>query len=161
MKIKIQSLEVSGTAKVTTQRGYLYKDLRLDLIPAYSINRQLNRKEYLRDVQASYDVEAIKNSIANAFMTSPGQKILNPTFGVDLRRYLFEPVDIFTTDMISDDITRYLPDAEPRIKIVGVSVIPDIDNQQYLVDLQINVPSLNITGLSVKARLDSAGFTVL
>ena len=143
------------------EKGYLYKDIAFDLLPAFSYNSQLNRKEYLKDVQALYDVEAVKNSIRNAFLTSPGQKILNPTFGVDLRRYLFEPVDVFTEELIEDSIKVLLPLAEPRISVVNVKVSGDPDAQQYNVELQIDVPTLNIRGLYLKSVLNSIGYTIL
>ena len=76
-------------------------------------------------------------------MTAPGQKILNPTFGIDLRRFLFEPVDDYTSEIIEDDISRRLPRLEPRITVTNVSVIADPDAQEYQIFLQINIPSLD------------------
>lgn len=161
MNIKLDSLKPDKIKETAINKGYLYKDVAFDLEPQYSFNNQLNRKEFLKDIQAIFDVEAIKNSIVNAFLTSPGQKILNPRFGVDLRRYLFEPIDEFTAESIEDDIKKKLPRWEPRITIENVSVLPNEDNLEYHITLQINVPSLNITGLSIKSKLNSAGYTIL
>ena len=161
MSIKILSLQKSKEQKNVNSSGYSYKDVDFDLKPAYSFNNQLNRKENIKDIQAIFDVEAIKNSIVNCFLTSPGQKILNPTFGIDLRRFLFEPDDIFTAEVISDDINRRLPRLEPRIKVTGVSVIPDPDAQEYQIYLQINIPSLDVEGLSIKSKLNTIGYTIL
>jgi phage baseplate assembly protein W len=161
MAIKIKSLEANSLDKTSLDNGYLYKDLALDLNPAYSYNSQLNRKEFLKDVQASYDVQAIKNSIVNAFLTAPGDKILNPTYGIDLRRFLFEPIDDFTTEIIKDDIQTNLPLMEPRITIDNIFIYPDEEENQYDIELQINVPSLGVYGLNIKSRLNSSGYTVL
>jgi phage baseplate assembly protein W len=161
MAIKIKSLEANSLDKTSLDNGYLYKDLALDLNPAYSYNSQLNRKEFLKDVQASYDVQAIKNSIVNAFLTAPGDKILNPTYGIDLRRFLFEPIDDFTTEIIKDDIQTNLPLMEPRITIDNIYIYPDEEENQYDIELQINVPSLGVYGLNIKSRLNSSGYTVL
>ena len=161
MAIKIKSLSVDNVTENALIQGYLYKDVFFDLDNEYSYNSQLNRQEKLKDIQAIYDVEAVKNSIKNHFLTAPGQKILNPTFGIDLRQYLFDPVDDFTSDIIQDDIEIKLPRSEPRIKLVNVSVEADEDNQQYNIDLQINVPSLGIYGLSIKSELKSTGYTIL
>lgn len=161
MAIKIKSLEASSLDKKSLDSGYLYKDLALDLNPAYSYNNQLNKKEFLKDVQASYDIEAIKNSIVNAFLTSPGDKILNPTYGIDLRRFLFEPIDDFTTEILKDDIETNLPLMEPRITINDIFIDADEEENQYNIELQIDVPSLGVYGLSIKSRLNTSGYTIL
>lgn len=161
MAIKIKSLEANSLDQKSLDKGYLYKDLALDLNPAYSYNSQLNKKEFLKDVQASYDVEAIKNSIVNAFLTSPGDKILNPTYGIDLRRFLFEPIDDFTTEIIKDDIQTNLPLMEPRITIDNISIDGDEEANQYNIDLQIDIPSLGVYGLNIKSRLNTSGYTIL
>jgi phage baseplate assembly protein W len=161
MAIKIKSLEVPSVSKKALANGFLYKDLSLDLSPSYSYNSQLNRNEVLKDVQAIFDVESVKNSVVNALLTTPGEKILDPTYGVDLRQYLFEPIDDFTTDLIKDDIEIKLPRMEPRIVLKSVNVVADEDNNQYNIELQIDVPSLDIYGLSIKSELASTGYTIV
>ena len=138
--IKIDSVSVSKADDNAIKQDYLYKDLFLDIKNSYSYNAQLNRKEELKDVAGLYDIESIKNSIANALLTSPGEKILNPEFGIDLRRFIFEPVDIFTTQEIRADIEENLPNFEPRIELEKVDVQALEDQQQYNIQLQINVP---------------------
>jgi len=161
LNIKIKSLEIDKISEKSLNKGYLYKDISFDLEPDTFLNAQLNRKESLKDVQALYDLEAIKNSIANAFLTAPGQKILNPRFGIDLRRFLFEPVNDFTTELITFDIEERLPTMEPRIRVRNVEVIPDEENNAYQISLQIDVPTLNITGIFIKSKLDTNGYTVI
>ena len=90
--IKLTDIGATPTTSKTLDNGYVYKDLFLDLNVAYSYNTRLNRQESIKDVQALYDVNAVKNSVMNCFITSPGQKILNPEFGLDLRRYVFEAI---------------------------------------------------------------------
>jgi len=160
MAIKIKSLEVPSVSKKALANGFLYKDLSLDLSPSYSYNSQLNRNEVLKDVQAIFDVESVKNSVVNALLTTPGEKILDPTYGVDLRQYLFEPIDDFTTDLIKDDIEIKLPRMEPRIVLKSVNVVADEDNNQYNIELQIDVPSLDVYGLSIKSELAATGYTI-
>jgi phage baseplate assembly protein W len=161
MAIKIKSLEVPSVSKKALANGFLYKDLSLDLSPSYSYNSQLNRNEVLKDIQAIFDVESVKHSVVNALLTTPGEKILDPTYGVDLRQYLFEPIDDFTTDLIRDDIEIKLPRMEPRIVLKSVNVVADEDNNQYNIELQIDVPSLDIYGLSIKSELASTGYTIV
>lgn len=161
MNIKIKSLQASKIDEKSLAKNYLYKDISFDLEPSYSYNNQLNRNEQLKDVQAVFDLEAIKNSISNAFLTSPGQKILNPNFGIDMRRYLFEPIDDFTAESIRSDIERKLPRSEPRIKVSNVRVTANEDLQEYDVTMEIDVPSLGVKGVSIKSKLNSIGYSIL
>ena len=159
--IKIDSVSVTEAEKNALKQNYLYKDLFLDIKNRVSFNRQLNRKEELKDVQGLFDIESIQNSIANALLTSPGQKILNPEFGIDLRRFIFEPVSPFTQLEIQTDIEERLPGLEPRIELENVEVSANEDQQEYNITLQINIPSLNVYGLSLRSVLNSNGYNFI
>jgi len=159
--IKISDVSVDKKDNAALKGGYLYKDLFLDLVPEVYYNKQLNKDVVLKDIQGSYDLQAIKNSIINAFLTSPGQKILNPEFGIDLRRYLFDPVNSSTAYKIRYDIDTKLPEQEPRIQLQKVNVDAITDAQEYYIALQINIPSLNAYGITLKSLLNSNGYYVL
>ena len=159
--IKIPKLSVSKLENTSLENSYLYKDLRLDLEMAVYYNRQLSKGQQLRDVQGLFDLEAVKNSIANAFLTAPGQKILNPEFGVDLRRHVFEQVSSFEEDWIRDDIERSLPGQEPRIQLEDVEVIANPDENRFNIFLKINVPSLNAYGITLEGRLNKEGYYIV
>jgi hypothetical protein len=161
MSIKIKSLAVDKLSEKSLKNDFLYKDISLDLTASYSYNNQLNRTENLKDVQALYDVQSVKNSIRNCFLTIPGQKILNPRFGINLVQYLFEPVDDFTADIIQSDIENKLPDMEPRIIVKNVSVVADADNNQYNISLEVDIPSLNAYGITIKTELQSTAYTIV
>ena len=159
--IKISDVSVDKRDNAALEGGYLYKDLFLDLEPNVYYNKQLNKQVILKDVQGSYDLQAIKNSIINIFLTSPGQKILNPEFGIDLRRYLFEPVNSSTAYRIKYDINTKLPGQEPRIQLQNVNVDAITDAQEYYIAMQINIPSLDAYGITLKSLLNSNGYYVL
>lgn len=161
MSIKLKTLKASDNTVNTIQQNYLYKDISFDLTNDVFKNNQLNKTENLKDILPLYDVEAVKNSIKTAFLTSPGQKILNPTYGIDLRQYLFEPVDDFTSEIIQDTISVKLPRIEPRITLEDVSVVANEDEQMYEIYITINIPSLDISGLSIKSELNSTGYQIV
>jgi len=137
------------------------KDVSIDKGAEVYYNKQLKRDVILKDVQGSYDLQAIKNSIINIFLTSPGQKILNPEFGLDLRRYLFDPVNSSTAYKIKYDIDTLLPSQEPRIQLENVNVDAITDAQEYYIQMQINIPSLDAYGITLKSLLNSNGYYVL
>ena len=159
--IKLTDVSVQKSADVSLEEGYLYKDLLLDIESAVYYNKQLNKSVVLKDIQGSYDMDAIKNSITNIFLTSPGQKILSPEFGINLRRFIFEPATSFTAYRVKADILNNLPDMEPRIELEEVSVVPVPDEHEFYITLQINVPSLNAYGISLKSLLNSNGYYIL
>ena len=150
--IKLTDIAASELDNSSLENGYLYKDLFLDLDTAVYYNRELNKSSVLKDVQGLFDENAIRNSITNIFLTAPGEKILSPEFGLDLRRYLFEP--------IKDDIRNRLPIMEPRIEIDRVGVIPNADLNEYQITLQINIPSLNVYGISLRSTLNNNGYFI-
>ena len=147
--IKLTDVSVEKSANVSLEQGYLYKDLLLDIESAVYYNEQLNKSVILKDIQGSYDMAAIKNSITNIFLTTPGQKIL------------FDPATSFTAYRIKADILNNLPNMEPRIELQEVTVIPVPDEHEFYITLQINVPSLNEYGISLKSLLNSNGYYVL
>jgi len=161
MAIKIKSLEVDKLSKESLKNGFLYKDLFLDISPQYSYNKQLHKKEYVKDIQALFDIKSVKNSIKNAFLTSPGEKLLNPTYGIDLRRFLFQPITVFTTDIIRSEISSKLPIMEPRVTVSNIQVNGIPDENKIDIEFQIDVPSLNVYGLQLKSQLSNTGYVIL
>ena len=158
--IKLTNVGADSLDNASLGRGYLYKDLFLDLETSVYYNKQLNKSSILKDVQATFDENAIRNSITNIFLTAPGEKILSPEFGLDLRRYLFEPISDFSAFAIKDDIQNRLPEMEPRVQVDRVKVIPLSDNNEYNILMQINIPSLNVYGLSLRSTLNNNGYFI-
>jgi phage baseplate assembly protein W len=158
IKLKLTDIEATSLEDAALGNNYLYKDIELDLTKKRTFTRAINATDYLSDVNSIFDIEAVKNSIVTCFTTAPGQKILNPEFGLDLRMYLFEPISENTAFFIRDDIFNNLSRFEPRVVVSNVAVIPDIDNQLYEIYLQIDIPQLNIYGVSIKNTLNSEGY---
>lgn len=158
--IKLTNVGADSLDNASLGRGYLYKDLFLDLETSVYYNKQLNKSSILKDVQATFDENAIRNSITNIFLTAPGEKILSPEFGLDLRQYLFEPITEFNAFAIEDDIKNRLPEMEPRVQVDRVKVIPLSDNNEYNILMQINIPSLNVYGLSLRSTLNNNGYFI-
>jgi phage baseplate assembly protein W len=111
-----------GNVKITTlpkarayTREFAFADLHLDLQPAFTNINEVYAENEQKDLVVDYDLQAIKNSIVNIMTTSPGEKILNPTFGIDLRDYLFEPVSEIISNQIANDIINGMILQEPRI----------------------------------------------
>ena len=68
------------------------------------------------------DNEDIEQSLAVLFTTSLGERLLHPTYGCDLRRYLFEPMNVSTTTLIQDLVSTAILYFEPRIRPDAVTL---------------------------------------
>ena len=138
----------------------IYTDLKLDLDLNYTYDPRLESKDTIKDIKVSYDIEAIKNSLFNLFTTSPGQKILNPIYGLNLLQFLFTGITNENARVMGETILRGIEKYEPRVKVVKIFVFPDFDNQTYEIGLRLDVPTLNIKGLGLKGTLSDSGFYI-
>ena len=86
-KIKLDSLKKSAGPKYKSY--FTYADMSLDLKLEQVQNEEAYSKLYTKDIRANYDLGAIENSIKNLFTSFPGDKLLNPEFGLNLNQFLF------------------------------------------------------------------------
>ncbi len=161
MAIKLKSISRDKKTQKGLESDFLYKDIQLDIENQTRFSEQLNQSSRLKDIQAVYDTQAILNSIVTAFTTSKGEKILEPEYGVDLRQYLFEPLNSAVLFDIETDIRDELPRFEPRIEVVNVKVDANEDEQQINIQMQINIPTLDVYGLPIKSKIDSTGYSII
>lgn len=77
--------------------------------------------------------EKVRQSILLILDTEPGERIMRPTFGCGLRRYLMKPNTTATRAMMQRDVQQALSTWEPRISLASVSVEPGDDPSLVLV----------------------------
>lgn len=140
--------------------NFTYSDLHLDLQVQQLVTNESAKLVQQQDIVADFDLGAIRNSIVNIFLTSPGDKLLNPEFGIDLRDYLFFGVTDTIAASIYDDIYNNITRFEPRIVLSKLQVIPDYDNQQYTINMSISVPLLRVDEYILNLYLNSEGYVV-
>ena len=161
--IKLNSLSERPTR---SNKGYTYSDLHLDFAPifydppygSYTQHDELLKNPEIVDIVADYDLGAIKNSFLNLFLTIPGQKILNPFFGLNLVQYLFEPCDEDMANLIGNEIVNGISTFEPRVSLIKVTVVAQPDYQQYSITITFKVPTLSTTSFYVNGVLSTSGF---
>lgn len=138
--------------------AYTYADLHLDLKLQQLVTNEAAKNTQQQDAAVDYDLGAIRNSIVNLFLTSPGDKILNPEFGMDLRDYLFMPTSESVAGLVRDVISRNITTFEPRVALQQLNVIPDYDNQQYTINMTVQVPFLQNSTLNLSGTINSQGY---
>jgi phage baseplate assembly protein W len=156
----VATIKVSSIAEPTKSTSdFTYTDLKLDLEFDYTRNNEFLKKKEVRDLKIDYDYAAVRNSIFNLFNTIPGQRILNPTFGLNLQRYLFTPINEATGYALGNEILNGINAYEPRVRINSINVESDEVNQQYIVTLIITVISIDTSSsFKLVGTLSNTGF---
>ena len=154
MPINLNILEPSRNQT----ESVIYRDLSLNMQTGIVKGNNAESPENLKDLKTSTNFQAIKNSLINLITTFPGQKILNPEFGMNFGDLLFLPVSKARGISIGETITNSIAGFEPRININLVEVIADITKQEYEVNLEITVPEFNNQSISIGGRLNRSGF---
>ena len=101
--------------------------------------------------KSNYTTQAsIKNNLINFFITNKNERYLNPTFGGDLRAFIFQQITEGNTEYLKQDIQSQLSTYFPNVLIgsLGIDSFPDIN--------QINVVlkySIKDTGLTDEIQL--------
>ena len=100
--------------------------------------------------------EEIKQNFRNLILTSPGERVMNPDFGVGMRRYLFEPNELAIPSLrqrIMTQVKKYMS----FIRIISIDFNPGRspnENPNMLsVEIQYEVPSINLnTTLALSSK---------
>jgi|TARA_R100000482_G_C5132433_1_gene153030 phage baseplate assembly protein W len=154
MPIKIDILET----KEELQDNIIYNDINLNMKVGKVVRNQLGDNTSNKDLETDVNFNAIKNSLINLFTTSPGQKILNPEFGVSFGDLLFLPVSKLRGQIIGDAIVEGIQRNENRITIISLDILADPEQQQYDVTLNFSIPDFGDNPLQLKGALSKTGF---
>ena len=154
--IRIPSFDSSGPDEVSIK----YRDVHLDI--QKGDNQTMNslfKPQTSTDIKSSIDEQAIFNSINNLFSTTPGEKILEPEFGLDLRSFLFEPLTDYMAGVVGEKILKGITRWEPRVKVTNVHVKKDIPNRAYHIVLTIVLPKLSNKVVNFAGTITQEQFT--
>jgi len=88
--------------------------------------------------------DAIKANLINYFLTNRGERFLNPNFGSNIRRLLFDNINEEKLDeieaLVSEDLQTYFPRVQPTLIQVGA----DPDSNKVVFFLRYAVKDTNI-----------------
>lgn len=83
--------------------------------------------------------QAVLESLYNLLMTQPGERVMEPKFGCDLNRYIFQPLSEYVAILIADEIELAIHRDEPRALDLNVEVDPNYDMLTYEVTISFSV----------------------
>jgi phage baseplate assembly protein W len=70
--------------------------------------------------QGAVDDELIRDSIIQVILTGRGERVMRPTVGSAVYRFVFENNDLFLGDLIATEVRAVLARSEPRIIVETV-----------------------------------------
>ena len=88
--------------------------------------------------------DAIKNNLINFFLTNPGERVLNPTFGGGLRAFLFEQITLDNLNFLREDINEKLTLYFPNIIVEDLIATGNPDQNTINVTLKYSVINTSI-----------------
>ena len=158
--LNITSLNDSPQDTLPQGADAIFKDLALDFsLDSTGGNSALFGSSVKRDMKVDSDYKAISNSLINIFNTTPGEKILNPRFGVNLSRYLFEPVSEEIAGVIGDVILQGIELYEPRVSVTNIDIIADAEQHEYEINIHLGIAALEGRQFTFSGTLNSEGLS--
>ena len=85
------------------------------------------------------NVDAIKLALRNLILTNKYERLRNPTYGSNLRRYLFEPIEPRIEQEIEQHIDTLIGNYEPRVNVIKTSVRASEEDQAVYITIRFNV----------------------
>ena len=98
-----------------------------------------SRKSDSKDVNILTDILAVKRSVRNLVLLNHYEKPFHPEIGSGVRGILFEPMTPITAYILSKKVEEVIENFEPRVKLVGVRAIPNLDRNAYEVTVEFYV----------------------
>jgi phage baseplate assembly protein W len=116
-------------ATTTTQVSREYRDLDLNF----------NIHPIRKDINLLKGEMAVINSLKNLILTSHYERPFQPDLGSNVRKMLFENLDIVTATALEREIEQVIKNYEPRVKLESISVAPNFDNNAFTVNMQFSI----------------------
>jgi phage baseplate assembly protein W len=109
-----------------------YKDLDLNFI-VHPVRKDINKNT---------GALAVINAVKNLVLTNHYEKPFHPEIGSNVRKLLFEPIDMITASAIEREITQTIQNFEPRVSIIKIETKPNYDEDGYQVILTFQINNI-------------------
>jgi phage baseplate assembly protein W len=105
--------------------------------PDYTdIDLDFRKHPTTKDVMMKTGEEAIKRSVRNLIFTNFYDRPFQSYIGSNVRGLLFENISPFTAALIKTAVEQVINNFEKRVRLMGVEVVVDPDNNGFNVRLQ-------------------------
>jgi phage baseplate assembly protein W len=94
--------------------------------------------------------DAVRNNLLNYFLTNTSEIYLNPTFGANLRAFIFEQITNDNLDGLKQDIQSKIGLYFPNVFVASLDITSDTDNNEVTMVLKYNIID---TGISDQVQI--------
>lgn len=91
--------------------------------------------------------ETTKQNLKNLLLTNPGEKVYDSTFGVALKRFLFEPFTSTTESKITNAINEQVNQYLPFVKIKKIDFLKQEDISTLSIRIYYYVEGVQLSDL--------------
>jgi len=94
--------------------------------------------------------DQVKSNLVNLLLTGVGERVMNPGFGTELRRFLFEGITDFNIGLLKNSLLNSIAIYIPDITITNISVVSNTDynsislNVDYIVNISQNPDQVTV-----------------
>ena len=96
------------------------------------------------DVAQVVDIQAVKRSVRNLVLMNTYEKPFHPEIASGVRGMLFELMTPLTAVILSKQVEDVITNFEPRVRLISVTSLPDLDRNMYEVSIEfyvVNAPT--------------------
>jgi len=95
--------------------------------------------------------QAVKNNLINFFLTNKGERYLEPDFGGDLRRFVFEQISTNSADEIDVYIRQQMAQNFPNLIVDELTILSSYESNDIIINM---VYSIANTGINDQLQLE-------
>lgn len=108
----------------------------------------------------SHGTQAVRQALLLLLSTSPGERVMRPDYGCELRRLVFSPNDNTTAGLARHYVQQAIRRWEPRVRIRSLEVRADFEDDSrllILLDYQV-IATLSTDSLAFSINLTGDTF---
>jgi len=118
------------------------------------LNPKFNKHPINGDLPTIKNEDAIKQAVKHIVLTVKGEKFFRPFFGASVNTALFENFDPTLVDDIALSIEDALTAHEPRVEVIDVVVLEDIDNNALEITVNYKIVGIPLDQQSLNLVLE-------
>lgn len=84
-----------------------------------------------------YDIAILVSSVKMLLITVPGERVMLPTYGTNVRKLIFEANIASINTLIQTEVSRALAAWEPRVELLSLSSVNDPNNRNVTVTVTL------------------------
>ena len=150
------SISKAVSSKSASRKGFAYPLVQIlgGTIAGGVINAPSRQGNY---VNSSSGKDLIRNNLRQLLLTQKGERVMIPDYGLNLQRFLFEPLDQTLFYLLRVDIVSNLTKYFPIVKVLKLSILSsDVDSDRGQLNigltLQLQDESLDIFDIEVSVN---------